>query len=80
LAASHRHPHRRNRSPAGRRPADPPGRPHRLGRNHRRTRGHCRARAAGSALPLVRHTPENDSADVRPTLTRASDLRSEQMT
>ena len=54
LAASHRHPHRRDRSPAGRRPPDPPGRPHRLGRNHRRTHRHRCARAARSALPLVR--------------------------
>ena len=49
LAASRRHPHGQNRSPAGRRPADPPGRPHRLGRNHRRTRRHGCGRAAGSA-------------------------------
>ena len=46
-----------NRSPAGRCPADPPGRPHRLGRGHRRTRRHRRARAAGSALLLVRPAP-----------------------
>ena len=54
LAASRRHPHRRDRSPTGRRPPDPPGRPHRLGRNHRRTHRHRRARAARSALLLVR--------------------------
>ena len=38
-------------------PADPPGRPYRLGRSHRRTRRHRRARAPRSALPLVRPTP-----------------------
>lgn len=45
------------RSPASRRPADPPGRLHCLGRDHRRTRWHGRARVARSALPLVRRTP-----------------------
>ena len=55
LAASRRHPHRRNRSSASRRPADPPGRSHRLGRAHRRSppappQPHCEKRsAAGSA-------------------------------
>ena len=63
--ASRRHPHRRNRSPTGRRPPDPPGRPHRLGRNHRRTHRHRRARAARRALRLVRHTHEIDSAQRR---------------
>ncbi len=35
LATSRRRPHRRNRSSTSRRPADPPGRPHRLGGNRR---------------------------------------------
>ena len=68
LAASHRHPHRRDRSPTSRRPPDPPGRPHRLGRDHRRTHRHRRARAARSALQLVRHALENDSAHHRSAL------------
>ena len=55
LAAPGRHPHRADRSPARRRPADPPGRLHRLGRSYRRTRRHRVARAAQSALRLVRH-------------------------
>ena len=54
LAAPHRYPHRHDRSPASRRPADPPGRSRRLGCRHRRTRRHRRARAARSALQLVR--------------------------
>jgi 2-polyprenyl-6-methoxyphenol hydroxylase-like FAD-dependent oxidoreductase len=58
LAAPRRHPHRPHRSPAGRRRPDPPGRMHRLGRGHRRTHRHRRARAARSALRLVRHAPE----------------------
>ena len=66
LAASHRHPHRRNRSPAGRRPPDPPGRPHRLGRNHRRTHRHRRARAARSALRLVRRPRVGEPSHARP--------------
>lgn len=65
LAASDRHPHRRNRSSTGRRTPDPPGRPHRLGRSHRRTCRHRRARAARSARRLVRQSPEDDSADHR---------------
>jgi hypothetical protein len=67
-AHAHRHPHRPNRSPASRRPADPPGRPHRLGREHRRTCWHRRARAARSAVPLVRRAPESGCADHRPAL------------
>jgi 2-polyprenyl-6-methoxyphenol hydroxylase-like FAD-dependent oxidoreductase len=56
LAASDRHPHRRNRSSTSRRPTDPPGRPHRLGCNDRRTCRHRCVRAARSALLLVRRT------------------------
>ena len=56
---------------AGRRPADPPGRLHRLGRHHRRTRQHRRPRPARSARPLVRQIGADD---VNPLTTSAFDL------
>jgi len=57
LAAPHRHSHRHDRSSASRRPADPPGRSHRLGRRHRRTGRHRHA-ALREALSCWFGTPE----------------------
>ena len=71
LAASHRHPHRRDRSPTGRRPPDPPGRPHRLGRDRSTNpptppRPRCEKRSpAGSAHLLAEASFQPSSSSRR---------------